>query len=295
MIDIAAFRWQYPVAGFQWTKLPKPLGWSLTDNPVSGYMEYQPLQCETGLYMKFRELDAFDRDAILDFANQYGSLGDTTPADEHPLSSRVEKHGTWVREIMTMRRAVDLWQMVKSEDAKSISNLVKWFPGRDAWRYTNESDGYGISSEIEPVENLFDSHEALTPAAFCVQRWINQRLEKFVSPQLLYDVQRASRVVRVIPRTLLGAMWLQFAWSVDGARSHKPCKECGRWFEISTEDTGKRINREFCSDPCKSKNYRRRKAEAIELKAQGKTIAAIAKQLDTPIETIKNWTSKRKG
>jgi C4-dicarboxylate-specific signal transduction histidine kinase len=55
------------------------------------------------------------------------------------------------------------------------------------------------------------------------------------------------------------------------------------------------MNREFCSDACKSRNYRDRKDKAQRLKAQGQTVAAISKELDTPAATIKNWTTKRKG
>ena len=36
-------------------------------------------------------------------------------------------------------------------------------------------------------------------------------------------------------------------------------------------------------------------AESIELQSQGMTIPAIAKKLGTDPETIKTWTSKRKG
>ena len=91
-------------------------------------------------------------------------------------------------------------------------------------------------------------------------------------------------------------MWLQFAKAIASKRKYRPCKDCSGWFEVSTDDTGKRINREFCSDPCKSKNYRRRKAEALAVpKTQGTSIAAIAKKLGTDPETIKTWTSKRKG
>jgi DNA-binding NarL/FixJ family response regulator len=90
-------------------------------------------------------------------------------------------------------------------------------------------------------------------------------------------------------------MWLQFARWIDANRSYSACKECGRWFEVSTDDGKVRKTREFCSDRCKSKHYRRRQADALRLKSEGKSVAAIAKQLETPVKTIKTWTDKRKG
>ena len=91
-------------------------------------------------------------------------------------------------------------------------------------------------------------------------------------------------------------MWLQFAQAIASKRKYRPCKECSGWFEVSTDDTGKRINREFCSDPCKSKNYRRRKAEAWarnsrhEHRSHRKKLAPIPKpsRLGHPRERVEH-------
>jgi hypothetical protein len=84
-------------------------------------------------------------------------------------------------------------------------------------------------------------------------------------------------------------MWLQFAQAIGGDRKYRACKECGKWFEVSTSDTGFRINRLFCSDACESKDYRDRKARAGALKAEGRSNKDIAKELDTDVETIQKW------
>jgi hypothetical protein len=148
---------------------------------------------------------------------------------------------------------------------------------------------------IEPVLDLFKPNEVLMPASFLVHRWINAHLNGKATPRLIYHLDLGKRVLQIIPDNLLSAMWLQFAQAIDGNGKHRACKECGKWFEISGEDTGFRINRVFCSDPCKSRDYRKRKEQAQHLKAEGKSFKDIAKELDTDIETIKKWVAKRKG
>jgi hypothetical protein len=321
--DITEFIWRVPFGGHRWIKSAVhkkkdkyagsllldaanekgPSQWVLTDwlgdGSPSAYEMYRPLERETGLYKRFLEIDSSDRGSILEFADEYGSLGvnalaarPATLDDANRNCVFVETWETWKEEIENMRRTVTHWKMVESKDSNGLS---RYFTenARGTWLY--KSDAGGFQRVQEPVQGLFAPGNVLIPAGFLVQDWVNQQLRQSTYPQVLYDVERGSRILQIVPRSLLGAMWLQFAQTIDGKRSHKPCKECSTWFEVSTEDTGKRVNREFCSDPCKSKNYRRRKAECIQLKAQGMTASAIAKQLDTSIETIKTWLSTKKG
>jgi endogenous inhibitor of DNA gyrase (YacG/DUF329 family) len=90
-------------------------------------------------------------------------------------------------------------------------------------------------------------------------------------------------------------MWLQLAEAIAGNKLHRPCKECGKWIEISTEEDGRSARRAFCSDACKSRDYRRRIEKARQLRAEGMPVKAIALELDSTVETIKNWVAKPKG
>jgi predicted nucleic acid-binding Zn ribbon protein len=102
-----------------------------------------------------------------------------------------------------------------------------------------------------------------------------------------------------MPHTLLSAMWLQFAQTIAGSKRFRACKVCGRWIEISKEKTGKRINRLFCSDSCKSWDYRRKREQAVQLQAEGKKPREIASTLGTGVDKVKAWLkaskSKRKA
>ena len=91
------------------------------------------------------------------------------------------------------------------------------------------------------------------------------------------------------PRTLLAAMWLQLAFSLAGDKDFVKCKFCKRQIEISTAESGFRTNREFCSQTCKTNDYRKRRRQALKLMKQGKPVSRIAKVVATKPETVRRW------
>jgi hypothetical protein len=338
-IEVFDFRWPVSEGGHDWIQAnvfgderginrsaPFPVGkssgkpvWALTDNLAFGgeyrIKLYAPLASHTSLYKNFAYVDSSDRDNILRFANAYGMLGKGQPTDmtveyegKSALRRPVETWQIWKQEVLAMRRAVAIQDMLDSGDVDGISKLIYWKDG--ACFYGSRRRAGADHPEpgetwklIEPVEDLFRADDVIMPARFLVQRWINERLAGNAGPQLRYDVRTARQVMQIIPNTLLSAMWLQFAQAVAGGRKHRLCKVCNTWFEIApkgvdrstSKDGPGRMNRQFCSEPCKTKDYRDRKAGALRLKAQGETVVTIAKKLHTPLQTIKKWVAKRKG
>ena len=117
------------------------------------------------------------------------------------------------------------------------------------------------------------------------QRWLFDR-------QLQHVQGRAVGVpLRYVnrPLTLVSAMWLQLALTLEGTKRFIECKHCGRPMEISTDQTGFRTHREFCSDACKTKDYRQRKHQVHELAAQGVAINTIVQRVGTERATIRRW------
>jgi hypothetical protein len=53
-------------------------------------------------------------------------------------------------------------------------------------------------------------------------------------------------------RSLIAAMWLQFALAVDGQREYRPCPVCGDWWDA----TEARSDRKTCSDRCRKRMHR---------------------------------------
>ena len=87
-------------------------------------------------------------------------------------------------------------------------------------------------------------------------------------------------------------MWLQLALALTGDKRFVACKYCRRLFEISTDQTGSRSDRAFCTIACKTKDYRRRKRTAVELATSGVSAANIAARIETNKATIEKWLSE---
>ena len=96
------------------------------------------------------------------------------------------------------------------------------------------------------------------------------------------------------PLTLISAMWLQLASALTVGKCFVTCKFCKRMFEISTEQTGFRSHREFCTDSCKTLHYRHRKRTAIQLAGRGMPVAAIADRIQTNKATVAKWLAELK-
>jgi hypothetical protein len=331
-IDVFGFVWNVPQSGYQWIQArilhDKGLAkdrekWVLTDGLALHQpflmKQYSPLKMYTGLFRNFAQLPADNRDAILDFANEYGALGigkelELTAKDEprRLLGVYGETWNDWWENTQVMRLAVDLWDMVTARDTAGVSRHIQWKDaeyGEDGrkkaetgWYYDSHPDlpreqvpSTGRTGAfIEPIPAR--PGDVLMPAASLVYRWINEHLKGTTTPRL---VNAGKVVLQIVPENLLAAMWLQFAQSIaanKGYKDFRACKECGKWFELSHKQEDRRtVRREFCSDPCKSRDYRRRKERAQSLKAEGKPVKVIAKELDTDVETIKKWVAKRRG
>jgi hypothetical protein len=62
--------------------------------------------------------------------------------------------------------------------------------------------------------------------------------------------------LRLTPKTLRSAIWLNFAQAVAENQKFKKCEECPNWFEIGPR--GGRPEKVFCSNVCQMRAYRKR-------------------------------------
>jgi hypothetical protein len=153
--------------------------------------------------------------------------------------------------------------MVRTRDVPALSRVIRW-KEKTCFYESLDARSRGMKAGdlwmvIDPVPDLFRPGDVLMPALIQAQRWLNEKLDGNASPQLRYDERTTRQVFQIVPKTLLAAMWFQFAQAVEGNRDYRACKECGAWFEVGTKRGAFNKNRLFCSDKCKSKDYRRRK------------------------------------
>ena len=170
----------------------------------------------------------------------------------------------------------------------------------------SRSDGYETGIIDETAHDIpADARALLQPrnvihlALVLVQTFANEQLWTHAGPCLLYgpltsrdglwaeELPQNRLHLRIVPKNLLGAMWLQYARSIDGKKDYRQCRQCGKWFELSLE--ANRPTRLFCEDACRYKFYRERIAAAQKLHFEGVTTEAIAQRLETDTATVEGW------
>jgi len=75
------------------------------------------------------------------------------------------------------------------------------------------------------------------------------------------DPESESKSLRICirPSHLCDALWIQLAQAIDGSDTIRTCIECKKWFTIKSGQG--RSDKEYCSDACKMRAYRKRKTQ----------------------------------
>jgi hypothetical protein len=330
------FQWTVPARGYEWVQayvssrtpaeedwFEEPQ-WLLVHKDPGGRKRppYRPLHDFRflGLFRVFAEVKLC-REAILEFANQYGALGIPRPGTlNHPWPPWPEFEGEtlndWAWQIEKMRQAVEVWDMLQTKHKKGLQRLIRWghrvrpggIPnsGPFWWFYRSHPDT--APPNIEPrgipawpgeskddmlaIPGMAEEGDLLTPARIFLAKWVTQSLKGAASPAMHYDKEYQRLNLQIVPQTLLAALWLQLARAIDTDKTYRRCKACPRWFEVSAGNS--RTDRLFCSDACKSRDYRAKKQEAIRLRGEKWTPQQIAKELGATPEVIKRWLKDSK-
>jgi len=246
------------------------------------------------------------------FADRFGSLGGDVASliqiqpDVHRPSylSQREPRRKWADEIATMRAAVRLWEYARHDDAEGLSGLgLRWRgetgieinPGPEAARDEPGLPHTWIASTHlgDDVLARFVPGDLVSPALHHVQRTVNDKMERRASPRLLWTEGRSQLGMRLVPGSLIGALWLQFARAIERDNEFRQCAECGIWFELSPQTA--RSHKQFCSNACRTKAYRKRQAEAARLHAEGQSIEDIAGALESEPDTVRGWIARKLG
>ncbi len=221
----------------------------------------------------------------------------------------------WQQSIQRMQFALTLWDAIRSNDVGQLRRFILFQKGNGQaggfiYRSREEvGDGYETGVIDETAHDIpADGRALLRPrnvirlALVVVQTLANKQLWTHAGPCLLYgpptppDGLRAEELpqnrlyLRIVPKNLMGAMWLQFARGIDGNKDYRRCRACGKWFEISLE--ANRPTRFFCKDGCRYKVYRERITAAQQLHFEGVSIQEIAGRLDTHTATVEGWIAR---
>jgi hypothetical protein len=221
---------------------------------------------------------------VRSFANMFGLLESDDNVELASEVGPVRAHGEtlrfWKSEIQRLRFAVDLWEAYLTGDR---SNLVEPMA-----KLASNRSRFGLRPGFHP-----DDSDVAVEAIHAIEELVDQNLAQRVRTRFLSQEDRPIPKVILEPQSLLGALWLQFAATVDARKTFTSCQRCGAPFEISRDPrTGKRRDARFCSDRCRVGYYRDRIGRARELGSQGMAPAKIARELDARIETVRSWLSR---
>ncbi len=162
-------------------------------------------------------MDYQEQDAILNFAHKYGGLG--VPTQDQTVRIRNRRGESW-------------------DHHAHGEPYLRW-----ALQIGLMREGLRIESRRRAT--TMDARR---------MKWLFDRNLQHLQGRMGFDGAGLPRL-RIEPLTLISAMWLQLARAFTGDKQFVACKFCRRMFEISTDQTGFRSHREFCTDSCKTKDY----------------------------------------
>jgi hypothetical protein len=312
---LSTFETQVPTEGYEWVDTRD--GAVLAARTAAGRPEsqrrYRPLSKPfASLFREFSELP-IEPDAILNFANRYGMLGGPVAVpvtkkglsiySDHPrgelLHERTISKAT-TREFQRFGKPLpDSWADHIGVMKATLTAAARLAGGETLW------DG-NVLSIVPPRERVSATHadgaqKVKAPTPFArgmegpfVATHLTKMLRRVVAPRIDWIPHPAPGRFRfeLAPDSLIGCLWLQVAQALSQQKQYRTCLApgCGRPIEVSRDPLmGARSDIQFCSDACKSRDYRYRKTEARRLAGEGKTLAQIAKALSRDVATIRRW------
>lgn len=318
--DARSFSWVKATMGYRWKDLAYGDKLLVLDVPPNtNYSppgkDYFPFRKQPALFRVFAAVETKPED-ILAFAKEYGSL--STPAGTLPNvdlneSKREELIYDFYyrinKEIYAMREVINLWSLAQSQDLESVSRCfssdlthlrdkpdptIYYFPeylkGEFCVPVHDDQKVQRIASK-ETNSTILDigcRGDVISLAYFVIHQKIESHLKDKIPVNAYWDSERKRPSLRIVPTTLLEAMWVRFAEAIVLDKRFQPCQQCSKWFDISVETARK--TKQYCSNACRSKAYRERQ-EARLLHRGGKTIEEIARELDSDVETVTKWVN----
>jgi hypothetical protein len=264
------------------------------ERPESPWRTIAPLREAPDLFRGFANLPFSGEippleEAVRQFANTYGALG---IASFIRLPDGTMTHGesltTWYEQHYLMRVALDVWEALKADD---LSRLQRWFTPTDEGSYHTGvfhpdemwpgglrqpavqvfSDAlmdlmWGLNDNYSTDPTNYRPDFPTTAAEWAMlhlRTWINLQLEHYTSPRLQWapsSTTKAPMRQAIVPRNLLGAMWLQLALEIEGQLRYERCQTCGTWFRVPPK--ANRPSTRFCKDYCRVKWHRQARRAA---------------------------------
>jgi len=302
--ELNRFRMLVPETGYKWLedadtdspftdkeKLGEPPYLVLNDagpEEIFG-RSYFPLRDVPDLFCRFRDV-GLDPEAILAFANQYGSIGDTSRVIGRGGSPLISAVGIsrWHDEIQAMVIVDHLWRCIQADDRQSLRRYLKWHPTEFEVTLTIGIQGKQILTKDDPLfqKKPFEPlvlparHETtaligprrqdplralrwghadvLGPARLALMDKVNPRLQEYCHPRIYLDKDRGF-AGHLTPNNLLGCIWLQFYLSIISQLKLRRCIVCGFGMDVTASRSTKKMH-DHCSKNRRMRAWRRKRS-----------------------------------
>lgn len=274
------FEWEVAADGYCWRESRLgPTLVTIADGPEARMIRYRPFSKEhAGLFTTFAGLDQ-SPDSVLSFANRYGFLGPPVLRNfwqDAPVSVPGSADGNILPSTLTRSiTSVGGFCGELLSDEQSDAGLGSW-----CWVSAIKALATLVSHRTRRADDKW-----MTAS---IGLTVNLYLGRTAAPYLDWSNPRRSFHLRLRPQSLLGALWLQAALAITEAKVFRNCPVCERPIEISRSG-GARADAKFCSNKCKTRDYRDRKAKARTLADKGLGASQIARRLRTDSSTIRRW------
>lgn len=284
------------------------------------------------LYRSFAAIPAGDVAKVLEFAGKWGFLSrgraftGTAAESTGGANLYAESLEFWRAEIGKLAHAIRVHEAIQAGDTAFLAPLARFTPVDRVspsyahaafWEFRShvpasdagegflsrffsspdsvqcELDQYTHWARVDGPANEYDDPRAV--AATWLDQQITSELKTLAGAVAFEtDTRSGQRGLRVTPVDLCSLFWFQFARSLSNGTDERECRECGRWFALVPKDRGRKF---FCSEICKTRNFRKRKKQATDLYASGeRSVDIIATATCSDADTVRKWLGiKTKG
>lgn len=300
------FSWSRPIekGGLKWIGDPS-LGYGLECILSFGntqFERYFPIKDHPCLFRVFAETDPTP-DGLLEFASSYGPL----------LRGSREYYCWWSRKHFLVRCATRLMDAIAINAEEQVQVVLSKMRDRPvppvSPEYEKKRRELSGESDKEFADRMLKGRDEFSPDSKVrhskgygwldfvrdhLLHWLNMG-HAFGLACLEGDFKTGFRIVTT-PNSLIDVMWWQFAMALCEGKSQHRCEGCGEWLDVGggTVQGNDRIDKRTCGDACRARVYKKRKARAQAMRAEGKTVRQIAKALGADVGSVKRWVEKSK-
>ena len=201
-------------------------------------------------FLEFAQTPATE-DGIKDFAGRYG-----------PLEPDKVKRLPTVAETLTVADLDDLQQTNLEDFDLALDEKYSVEPDRTERRPFGREILWW-STRIREMHRAVELWE-MSKSTGDFSKIIRRVQKNFMHPDgvsvellLKKDPLSASARLCIRPPSLLHALWAQLALAIDGNVNLRACVQCRKWFTL---EAGRgRSDKEYCSNACRMRAYRKRK------------------------------------